>query len=46
MVVATSTGLDPEALTEVCAMGRYERLALSRRKAARRRLGEIGSGDG
>jgi hypothetical protein len=41
---AAATGPDPEALTQVCAMERYERLALSRRKAARRRLGEIGVG--
>jgi hypothetical protein len=36
--------LDPEALRGLCAIGRYERLALSRRKAARRRLDEIGLG--
>ena len=39
--------LDPQALTELCAIGRYERLALSRRKAARRRLDEsvVATGD-
>jgi hypothetical protein len=49
-VAATPTGLDqmldPEALTGLCAIGRYERLALSRRKAAKRRLDEIGGGAG
>ena len=34
--------LDPKVLTELCAIGRYERLALSLRKTARRRLDEIG----
>ena len=47
-VAATPTGLDqmldPEALTSLCAIGRYERLALSRRKTAKRRLDEIGGG--
>jgi hypothetical protein len=38
--------LDPEALTGLCALGRYERLALSRRKAAKRRLDEIEDGLG
>jgi hypothetical protein len=33
--------LDPEALRGLCAIGRYERLALSRRKAAKWRLDEI-----
>ena len=36
--------LDPKVLTGLCAIGRYERLALSLRKAARRRLDEIGEG--
>jgi hypothetical protein len=49
-VAATPTRLDqmldPEALTGLCALGRYERLALSRRKAAKRRLDEIGGGVG
>jgi pantothenate synthetase len=44
-VAATPTGLDqmldPQALTRLCAIGRYERLALSLRKAAKRRLDEI-----
>jgi hypothetical protein len=38
--------LDPEVLAGLCAIGRYERLALSRRKAARRRLDEIDGGLG
>ena len=38
--------LDPKALTELCAIGRYERLALSLRKIARRRLDEIDGGAG
>jgi hypothetical protein len=41
-VAATPSGLDqmldPQALARLCAIGRYERLALSLRKAARRRL--------
>jgi hypothetical protein len=49
-VAATPTGLeqmlDPEALRDLCALGRYERLALSLRKAAKRRLDEIGGGLG
>src|SRR6185437_7609200 len=49
-VAATPTGLDqmldPEALRGLCAIGRYERLALSLRKAAKRRLDEIGGGSG
>ena len=49
-VAATPTGLDqmldPQALTRLCAIGRYERLALSLRKAAKRRLDEIGGGLG
>ena len=49
-VAATPTGLeqmlDPEALTGLCALGRYERLALSLRKAAKRRLDEIEDGLG
>jgi hypothetical protein len=49
-VAATPTGpdrmLDPKVLTELCAIGRYERLALSLRKAAKRRLDEIGDGVG
>jgi pantothenate synthetase len=38
--------LDPDVLTVLCAIGRYERLALSRRKAAKRRLDEIDEGLG
>ena len=49
-VAATPTGLhqmlDPKVLTGLCAIGRYERLALSRRKAAKRRLDEIDDGVG
>jgi hypothetical protein len=49
-VAATPFGmdqmLDPQALTDLCALGRYERLALSRRKAARRRLDEVDDGLG
>ena len=49
-VAATPTGLDqmldPETLTRLCAIGRYERLALSLRKAAKRRLDEIGAASG
>jgi|SRR6185437_6543247 len=49
-VAATPTGLDqmldPQALRGLCAIGRYERLALSLRKAAKRRLDEIGGGSG
>jgi hypothetical protein len=45
-VAATPTGLDqmldPQVLARLCAIGRYERLALSLRKAAKRRLDEIG----
>jgi len=47
---ATPTGLeqmlDPQVLTGLCAIDRYERLALSLRKAAKRRLDEIGGGVG
>ncbi len=49
-VAATPTDpdqlLDPEILTRLCAIGRYERLAQSLRKAAKRRLDEIGGGVG
>ena len=49
-VAATPTGLDqmldPGVLTGLCAIGRYERLALSWRKAAKRRLDEIEDGLG
>ena len=49
-VAATPTGLDrildPQVLARLGAIGRYERLALSRRKAAKRRLDEIGGGVG
>jgi len=38
--------LDPEVLRGLCAIGRYERLALGRRKAAKRRLDEIDDGLG
>jgi hypothetical protein len=38
--------LDPKVLVRLCAIGRYERLALSLRKAAKRRLDEIGDGVG
>jgi hypothetical protein len=38
--------LDPKVLTKLCAIGCYERLALSLRKAAKRRLDEIGGGLG
>ena len=49
-VAVTPTGLDqmldPQVLARLCAIGRYERLALSLRKAAKRRLDEIGGGVG
>jgi hypothetical protein len=35
--------MDPQALRDLLALERYERLALSRRKAALRRLGEVSS---
>lgn len=38
--------LDAEVLIGLCAIGRYERLALSLRKTARRRLDEVGGDPG
>src|SRR6185437_8216135 len=37
--------LDARVLTELCALDRYERQALSLRKAARRRLDKLGGQD-
>jgi hypothetical protein len=49
-VAATPTDpdqmLDPMVLSRLCAIGRYERLAQSLRKAAKRRLDEISGGAG